>query len=253
MTWEDIDVPLRPWSEEDLHAAVEAAPPALCGPGAELAALEALAPQPSFAALLQALYPTHAGNLAAAGRLAERLASPRSWQVEGGTVELDQSVYPPLGHVGVVGDLEVRGDLTVIAALVVTGDLTVQGTLADCGPESRIVVLGRLRAGHIQTSGWVTVVGDVEVRGVLAGKYNDDAFESHGAVKADLILSDDHAFEAEGGLLPAKRPPSEGSWGEDVFDLQDPEHLEALRDLLGEAIDEDGEIVWDALPAQPGA
>lgn len=240
MSWQGIDVPLRPWTEEDLRAALTAAPPGLCGPEADRARLLALRPCSSFSELLGQLYPTHAGNLGAAARLAERLAEPRSWSVAGGSI--DQ------GHVGVVGDLEVEGDLSVLVALVVTGDLTVRGTLSDCGPESRIVVLGSLRCRHVDTSGWVTVVGDVDVEGVLKGSYNDDSFESHAVIRAGAILSDEHVFEAAGGLSPRRKPERAGVWGDEVFDLRDEDHVTELRSLLDDALDDAGELDWDRLP-----
>lgn len=238
--WRGVEVPLRPWSGDDVVAAVASAPSPLCAPAARLDRLRALAPCDSFAALLGRLSSTQLGDLGAAGRLAERLAEPRRWCVAGGEIAGE--------HVGVVGDLEVDGDLSVVAALVVTGDLIVRGTLSDCGPESRIVVLGALRCQHVDTSGWVMVCGDVEVEGIVAGRHNDESFECHAVVRAGAIVSDEHAFEAAGGLAPRRTPARPGAWGAAIFDLREEAHVDELRALLGEALDAQGELAWDHMP-----
>ncbi|WP_428267152.1 hypothetical protein [Haliangium sp.] len=244
-----IHVPLDTWTAEDVQAAVKAAPPALCGEAAEANTLASIKPCDTFAELLYQLYPTHTGNLAAAGRLAERVAKSSDVTTKAGTLSLDQSVYPPKGHIGVVGNLTVQGDLDVVAALVVTGNLTVEGTLRDCGPQSRVVVLGDLECDHVWSSGWITVVGDVRIRGVLFGTYNDDAFEAHGSISAGAIVADEHAFEAKGGLAPRNQPADAGVWGPGIYDLRDRGHAEALKQLLGSGtIDDQDELVWERIP-----
>ena len=251
MAWSGIEVALTKWTKDDVRAALAEAPPGLCGPDADEERLLAAKPCTTFSELLNQLYPSHSGDLGAAGRLAERLAEPRNWKVKGGEISLDQSQYPPTGHVGVVGNLEISGDLSVVAALVVTGDLIVNGVLSDCGPQSRIVVLGSLRARHVDTGGWVTAVGDIEIEGALRGHHNDDAFESHGTIRAGVIMSDEHGFEAGGGIEPRNRPTKNGVWGAEIFDLRNAAHVTELRNLLGpEALDDDREVDWSKVPRQ---
>lgn len=244
-----LHVPLRTFQSEDLLAAIASTPALACSEPPDAARLLQITPSTDFSDLIRQIYPTHAGNFAALGCLAERLAERKRTIIPECTLDLDQSVDPPRGHAGVVGDLVVEGDLRVISTLIVTGNLEVRGTLSDCGPQSRIVVLGELSARHVSTSGWVAVMRNVRVEGLLFGKYNDDVFETQGSISAGAIVSDDHAFEASHGLEVRHRPDSDGAWGPEIFDLRDPEHLERLRDLLGaKAIDEAEELDWDHVP-----
>lgn len=75
------------------------------------------------------------------------------------TLTGDQLVNSPFFH---HGDLAVKGDLDVGAPFVVTGSLTVEGVLADCGPDSVVVVGGGVTARGVFTDGEMCVGGDLE-------------------------------------------------------------------------------------------
>jgi hypothetical protein len=210
---------------------------------------EAVSVSGSFADILYHLYPTFAGELFAAGLLAKRTAKEETTYRVGETViDLDQSVYPPRGHVGIVGDLEVEGDLEVIAALVVTGNLRIKGLLIDCGPESRVVVLGDLVCEGLYSSGWVLVGGNLQVSGVVYGEYNDDALEVLGDINAGVIVTDEHGVGASGSIRVSVTPQEPGNWGEQQFDIRNKSHVIQLKTLLGEdAITERGQLSPEAM------
>lgn len=224
-----------------IAAAVAHAPEFPCTGAANAALLheifERAAPPATLASLLVALYADMASpaTYAAAGRLATARSAAVS--VAGNaSVSMTLDRLPRVGHVGVSGDLVIGGDLRVVGALVVTGNLVVGGTLSDCGPDSRIVVLGDLRCRSLSTSGSIAVAGDVLVRDALWACYNDDTLEVCGRLEAGIVVSDDHAIEASS--ITAKHTPSsaEGSWGPSIFDNADRAHLDELGTLLAEGL-----------------
>ena len=213
----------------------------------EKALLQALQKSVTFSGMLQALYPTHASQFFAAGALAKRQVPQQKFVVEESSIRLS-SELPDGGHVGVVGDLEVQGDLDVVAVLVVTGNLVVDGTLSDCGPESRIVVLGDLDCQHLFTDGWVLVGGNVRTRGMIYGHYNDDALEVLGDIEAGIILTNEHSIDPAGAFRVRHQPSEPGVWGDQpLFDLNsNEEHIAEVKQLLGdEILDADGDFNYE--------
>lgn len=168
--------------------------------------------------VLRTLYPTSPGTLALLATLVKRTVAPVSIEREGdATLSLDLTVSPRRGHALVSGDVTIRGDLDLSAALVIAGDLNVTGTITDCGPESRIVVLGTIRCGNLVTSSEV-FAGALEATGLVYGSYNDNVLELVGSLRAEAILSSDHSIEAA-EFLPRRRPETAGDWGDDIFDV----------------------------------
>ncbi|MBB1252166.1 hypothetical protein H3146_02115 [Streptomyces sp. OF3] len=113
------------------------------------------------------------------------------------TLSGDQQLADPFFH---HGDLVVEGDLDVEAPLVVTGSLTVRGLLADCGPDSVVVVGGGVTARGVFTDGDMCVLGDIEAE-VVHGYYNDHTLQAR-RIRARLVVEDEHATIAtvEAGL-----------------------------------------------------
>jgi hypothetical protein len=103
------------------------------------------------------------------------------------------TVRKPLFH---HGDMEVKGRLLVQAPLVVTGHLIVQGLFRDCGPQSRVVVGGNLRAANVYTDGEVWVGGNVVARGIVYGYYNDNSLSAQ-RIEARIVVADDHDIQAQ--------------------------------------------------------
>jgi hypothetical protein len=95
----------------------------------------------------------------------------------------------------VKGDLHVAGTLRVVGTLVVTGSATVGRVVRDCGPDSCVAVAGSLRAGGIHTDGDFYVGGDL-VAEVVYGRYNDNSLLVGGALRARLLVEDDHDVRA---------------------------------------------------------
>lgn len=205
---------------------------------------EALLKSSTLNALLENIYPSPANVAFAAGALAKRNVEPGKYLV--GESKITRNSTPPgYGHVGVVGDLIVQGDLDVVANLVVTGDLIVQGTIEDCGPDSRIAVHGNLICDHLLTSGWILVGGDVRVKGFLYGEYNDDALEVLGDIEAGIILTRDHSIDPVGEFRVKHAPRAKSVWGKQpLFDIFGNEaHIAELRALLGpEILDDENDL-----------
>ena len=241
MPLHELDTPLSPPTAADFAAVRAGAPPLPVSPDPDFGAIEAAAAQGgSFAALVRRLSPCHCGTLFGAAQLAQRLAPARSVRSAGATLD---------GHSprALVGDLEVEGDLSVGAALVVAGNLNVHGVLRDAGPASRIVVTGHVRAGHIDSSGWILAGGDVAARGLIhcerghgergadrRGEPGEDALEALGAIRARAVIGDEHGFEAGAGFDVEHRPLQAGARGEHVFDRRDRRHLDQLLASFGE-------------------
>ncbi|MBB1246766.1 hypothetical protein GL263_24905 [Streptomyces durbertensis] len=103
------------------------------------------------------------------------------------TLSGDQRVVEPFFH---HGDLVVEGGLDVVAPLVVTGSLTVGGVLADCGPDSVVVVGGDVTARGVFTDGEMCVLGGIRAE-VVHGYYNDNTLQA-GRIRARLVIEDEH-------------------------------------------------------------
>jgi hypothetical protein len=92
------------------------------------------------------------------------------------------------------GDLVVQGGLFVSAPFVVTGSLTVGGVLADCGPDSVVVVGGGVSARGVNTDGEMYVGGAIEAD-VVYGSYNDNVLQAR-SIRARLVIEDEHCTMA---------------------------------------------------------
>ncbi|NVJ04086.1 ankyrin repeat domain-containing protein [Myxococcus sp. AM001] len=94
------------------------------------------------------------------------------------------------------GDLVVKGDVHVDGPLLVTGDLTVEGVVRNAGMEGMLVVGGTLRATGLDTDGEVVVGKDLEAQ-VVWGHGNDASLRVGGALKAGVVIADDHDIQAK--------------------------------------------------------
>lgn len=230
----------------ELEGAIDGLPTPLCTPegGGEVRrAIEA--GTRDVQSLMQEAQLPH--SLAVIGALVRRHLSRSDVTVERPAVlSLDQSVSPPRGLRCVSGSLTVKGSLSVVAPLIVCGDLVVEGVLSDCGPQSKIVVLGSLSCGALRTTGEIWVLGSLKAARYVWGHYNDNVLEVVGTVRATYVLSDDHAIEAAGYDVQHRPPPYESNVI-DVFDLADANHTDALKQVTpGAAWSEDG-LDLDAL------
>lgn len=215
----------------DLAEVVAGLPLTLCTPDGTEAVLRALeAGTRDVQALMQAAQLPH--SLAVLGALVRRHMPRHDVTVERSAVlSLDQTVFPPRGLRCVAGSLTVKGDLQVVAPLVVCGDLVVDGVLRDCGPQSKIVVLGSLRCGALRTTGEIWVLGSLTASRYVWGHYNDNVLEVVGSIRAAMVLADDHAIEAAGYDVQHRPADDEGEVI-DVFDLADASHCETLRSVI---------------------
>lgn len=226
----------------DVEGAIDGLPTPLCTPdgGAEVrTAIEG--GTRDVQTLMEVAQLPH--SLAVIGALVRRHLPRNDFVVERPAVlSLDQSVSPPRGLRCVPGSLTVKGSLSVVAPLIVCGDLVVDGVLSDCGPQSKIVVLGSLSCGALRTTGEIWVLGSLKAARYVWGHYNDNVLEVVGSVRAAYVLSDDHAIEAAGYDVQ-HRPSPDG----DVFDLADASHMEALRKVIPAAAWSDDGLDLDAL------
>lgn len=230
----------------EVDDAIEGLPTPLCTPegGAEVRR-EIEAGTRDVQALMQATQLPH--SLAVIGALVRKHRERHDVVVErSAALSLDQSVAPPLGARCVSGSLTVKGSLSVVAPLIVCGDLVVDGVLSDCGPQSKIVVLGSLSCGALRTTGEIWVLGSLKAARYVWGHYNDNVLEVVGTVRAAYVLSDDHAIEAAGYDVQHRPPPYESNVI-DVFDLADASHLEALQKVTPAAAWSEGDLDLDAL------
>ncbi|MBM4779039.1 MAG: hypothetical protein GQE15_15140 [Archangiaceae bacterium] len=226
----------------DVEAAIGGLPTPLCTPegdGEVRAAIEA--GTRDVQALMHEAPLPH--GLAVIGALVRRHLPRNDVVVERpAALSLEQSVSPPRGLRCVPGSLTVKGSLSVVAPLIVCGDLVVDGVLRDCGPQSKIVVLGSLSCGALRTTGEIWVLGSLKAARYVWGHYNDNVLEVVGTVRAAYVLSDDHAIEAAGYDVQ-HRPSPDG----DVFDLADVNHTESLRKVTPAAAWSDEGLELDAL------
>ncbi|WNG25324.1 hypothetical protein F0U62_15785 [Cystobacter fuscus] len=133
---------------------------------------------------------------------AAELQGARPW-VAMAVVELARAVLPPEQKAPsfskaprfVRGDLTVQGDVDLDGPLLVTGNLKVEGVLRNAGPEGLLVVGGSLRATGVDTSGEVVVGEDVEAQ-VVWGHGNDHSLRVGRALKAEVVIEDDHDVQA---------------------------------------------------------
>ena len=93
------------------------------------------------------------------------------------------------------GDLVVKKDLTLEGPLLVTGDLVVEGVVRNAGPEALLVVGGSLRASGVDSDGELVVGKDLDAL-VVWGHHNDASLRVGGALKADVLIEDDHDVQA---------------------------------------------------------
>ena len=228
--------PISAWTESSVKAACSATLPGLVGPDAEGHELKELNCS-DFSELVTALHSSGAPciEFCAAASLAALHGKPLAWHL-GTRAEIDEA------SVGVVGDLHVQGDLNILnAALVVTGNLTVSGCLSDCGPDSRVVVMGNLNAMKVQTSGWMIVGGDAIVSDAVFGSYNDDSLEVHGTVRASAVITDEHSMVAKKGFQVTHVPEKKGPWGQEIFDVRTGAHVAQLNEIFADVWNKDGE------------
>lgn len=230
----------------ELDAAINGLPVPLCTPdGGAAVRREMERGTRDVQALMQAAQLPH--SLAVVGALVRRHVPRTDVVVERpGVLALDQSVYPPRGLRCVSGSLSVKGSLSVVAPLIVCGDLVVDGVLSDCGPQSKLVVLGSLSCGALRTTGEVWVLGSLKAARYVWGHYNDNVLEVVGTVRAAYVLSDDHAIEAAGYDVQHRPPPYESNVI-DVFDLADASHTEALQKVTPATAWSDDGLDLDAL------
>ena len=95
----------------------------------------------------------------------------------------------------VAGTLRVERRLDVIGNLIVLGDLEVAHVIRDCGPDSRVAVVGSIRALGVHTDGDFYVGGDLTAEVVYA-HYNDNSLLVGGTLRARLVVGDDHDIRA---------------------------------------------------------
>lgn len=230
----------------ELEGAIEGLPTPLCTPDGAAAVRRAIeGGTRDVQALMQATQLPH--SLAVIGALVRRHLPRNDVVVERPAVlSLDQTVSPPRGLRCVSGSLTMNGSLSVVAPLIVCGDLVVDGVLSDCGPQSKIVVLGSLSCGAMRTTGEIWVLGSLKAARYVWGHYNDNVLEVVGTVRAAYVLSDDHAIEAAGYDVQHRPPPYEANVI-DVFDLADASHTEALRKVIPLAAWSDDGLDLDAL------
>ncbi|MCP3098020.1 ankyrin repeat domain-containing protein [Myxococcus sp. K15C18031901] len=93
------------------------------------------------------------------------------------------------------GDLTVKGDLTLHGPLLVTGDLEVSGVVRNVGPEALLVVGGSLHAAGVDSDGELVVGQDLESP-VVWGHHNDASLRVGGALRAEVVIEDDHDVQA---------------------------------------------------------
>jgi hypothetical protein len=234
------DLPLQA-TEIELKSVLQALPKFPCVPDPNETVLQdVLAKSASFNQALENLGHAWCSDFFAIGALIKSKFKHERYSV--GPAEIGPRVNEHGDpRKGVCGDLEVQGDLSVYGPLVVTGDLTVHGLLTDCGPDSRVAVLGNLYCEHLDTSGTIVVGGSVHVKGAIYGDYNDDILEVLGDIDAGIILSHDHSIEAEGAIRVKHAPKKAGVWGGLIFDLySNQDHIEEARKLIGnDFFDED--------------
>jgi hypothetical protein len=101
----------------------------------------------------------------------------------------------------VAGDLHLTGELRIVGNLIVTGDVSVDGVVRDCGPDSRVAIVGNLEARGVWTDGDFYVGGDLDAR-VVYGHYNDNSLRIGGTLRADLVIEDDHDVRATSIVSP---------------------------------------------------
>ncbi|MBD8526388.1 ankyrin repeat domain-containing protein [Pseudomarimonas arenosa] len=118
-----------------------------------------------------------------------------------------------------------------VNALVIDGDIEIEGDLlnleGDFGPS--LLVLGSVRARNFVHGGAVWVIaGDADIEAVVLGHYNHGECVINGALRAALLINDDHFLEVRGareaaepaeliarGLLPAELLEEDPYWDED--------------------------------------
>jgi hypothetical protein len=83
------------------------------------------------------------------------------------------------------------------------------------------------------------VFGSLTATKLVEGNYNDNVLEVHGTLSTPVLISADHAIEAE-SIEVIHRPPPGGTWGDDIFDLSS-EHLAALAELVADPSVIDGD------------
>jgi len=106
------------------------------------------------------------------------------------------------------GDLHVTGDFDTmdlgVLVLVVTGDLIVSGCYGDYDdPQSHVIVKGSLHARDVWTSGFLTVLKDLDVANAVVGDYNDCDTVVGGDVRCRFFFPEEHYFTVGGALRAA--------------------------------------------------
>lgn len=139
-------------------------------------------------------------------------AAGRDEDVDALVEDVDTTVYDISDFAGDVflheGDLHVTGDFDTmdlgVLVLVVTGDLIVSGCYSDYDdPQSHVIVKGSLHARDVWTSGFLTVLKDLDVANAVVGDYNDCDTVVGGDVRCRFFFPEEHYFTVGGALRAA--------------------------------------------------
>lgn len=112
-------------------------------------------------------------------------------------------VFDPKERINLhVGDLMLES-LDDPGTLVVLGDLRVK-SFNDTELGSQLIVTGSMIVDEdMHTEGWVYIQGDLQVAGVLYGRYEDKALYVDGKVRAHVIIEDRHATMCKDAVADA--------------------------------------------------
>ncbi|WP_445289633.1 hypothetical protein [Variovorax atrisoli] len=141
-------------------------------------------------------------------------------------------------------DLERIAELGLYAGVIVAGDVDVDGVFSQLTHTypRHVLVGGDVRAasfGHGDSH--MRVLGDVRVRNIVYGEYNDGSLRIDGAVHGRAFISADHAMHAKAGChAPVCDWNSGQNWSDclhpGLFEADDPQEAETGAMISPDAI-----------------
>ena len=91
------------------------------------------------------------------------------------------------------GDLTLDKSFSSEYALIIKGNLTINGIYDDYKNSyiGNVIVFGNMQADHIYSWGTLTILGDINVKGLIYNEYNDHVFETTGKIHCKAIYIND--------------------------------------------------------------
>lgn len=142
------------------------------------------------------------------------------------------------------GDLHIEKSLSNDINLIVFGNITIDGIYDDArSPYGGLITTGNLSAKHVLSESLLTVLGDVDVAGLMFDYYNDYVTEIKGNVRCKAYYNDDKSSVYHGTFEVAFARGYDGEVeGKNIPDVFVTEALD--KEKPWENADEEADVNW---------